>query len=587
MRLVLLAVLCCAAAAQDLDLYAQEDADAEDLNSMGITLIKAGKAEEAVRTFRRASRRQAERADVWANLGLALRDVARSALRRSGGVGVGVGVGGGGSAGGDGAGGDGAGGSGSGGNDDILRLLRESKAALDLSVGLGYPRGGRLRRTTTDLLEEHFGAPSAKTASAAARRRVAEERALASLAGETAAAAGVGGAGGGGSSSSSSSSSSEYGGGGKPPARSLEARLELVRELCTPENVVVRRPAVRRRRKKNKTAKTKANKKGKKGATQQKSDGEGGALPTATLRRLWLLVRVCGVAVLRDAFDAGGDGSAGGGAGGGANSTSGHALLDAVRDAHAPSFAAFRRGLGQPGGLPVNSSGTALRSEGRYELRLPLRPPFTAAPLVAPPALLPLARALLARRVEIDTLSIVTSVPGAPDQPWHRDVSHLFKWQSTPALPPQGVVVVAPLVSTAATAEKSGAGAGEGEGDAGATQFAMGSQLLQTTAELEEHLEDCPRTELRAAVGDAAVFDVRVMHRGRANRSARDRPILYMSYAHEWYHDTINFAATRRTEGFEKGRSITQRQLLGRLDAQAYTEQLELEVKLLRAQQVR
>ena len=232
------------------------------------------------------------------------------------------------------------------------------------------------------------------------------------------------------------------------------------------------------------------------------------------------------------------------------------------------------------------------------------QPPFTEAPLVASAALLPLARALLARRIELDTLSVVTAIPGAPDQPWHRDVSHLFKWQAAAALPPQGVVVVAPLVDTrrpkkiknvakdggkAATAAAAAAvhatdAATTTRGEAGATQFAMGSQLLQTTAELDEHLEDCPNYELKVAVGDAAIFDMRIMHRGRANRSPKNRPILYMSYAHEWFHDTINFHG-RHTPAFARHHSTTQRQLLARLDAETYTEQLEMEVKLLRSQQ--
>jgi ectoine hydroxylase-related dioxygenase (phytanoyl-CoA dioxygenase family) len=43
-------------------------------------------------------------------------------------------------------------------------------------------------------------------------------------------------------------------------------------------------------------------------------------------------------------------------------------------------------------------------------------------------------------------------------------------------------------------------------------------------------------------VGDALVFDYRVLHRGKANVSSTvDRPILVLTFSKPWYKDICNF----------------------------------------------
>ncbi len=39
--------------------------------------------------------------------------------------------------------------------------------------------------------------------------------------------------------------------------------------------------------------------------------------------------------------------------------------------------------------------------------------------------------------------------------------------------------------------------------------------------------------------GSAVVFDLRIRHRGTANRSPQRRPIVYLSYVHDWYYDKV------------------------------------------------
>jgi hypothetical protein len=42
-------------------------------------------------------------------------------------------------------------------------------------------------------------------------------------------------------------------------------------------------------------------------------------------------------------------------------------------------------------------------------------------------------------------------------------------------------------------------------------------------------------------VGDALLFDYRVLHRGRANVSAEPRPVMVLTYSNEWFDDIYNF----------------------------------------------
>ena len=44
------------------------------------------------------------------------------------------------------------------------------------------------------------------------------------------------------------------------------------------------------------------------------------------------------------------------------------------------------------------------------------------------------------------------------------------------------------------------------------------------------------------APGDATLFDYRTLHYGGANPSARERPMLYLTFSRSWYSDPVNHA---------------------------------------------
>ncbi|CAH0377009.1 unnamed protein product [Pelagomonas calceolata] len=124
----------------------------------------------------------------------------------------------------------------------------------------------------------------------------------------------------------------------------------------------------------------------------------------------------------------------------------------------------------------------------------------------------------------------VVAMPGCPRQPVHPDGKHLF--DEGDHLPPHCITVFVPLVDMS--------------GDLGPTEFYPGT-----------HRRDCPPQEYRACetgdcegvaftsakAGDAVMFDYRVLHRGGANSSTRQRPLLYFTYARSWFTDATNYSA--------------------------------------------
>lgn len=216
-----------------------------------------------------------------------------------------------------------------------------------------------------------------------------------------------------------------------------------------------------------------------------------------------------------------------------------------------------------------NSTTSGLRSEGRWEVKLPLVPPFTSPNLIANPALFSLLKRVLGtEEIELDTLSSVTSVPGSPAQHWHADVDDLFRhgheeggWgeQSEGAvLPAFGIVVFLPLSDV-----------GEKQGP---TEFLLGSHLNAACAS-----SSCPARAsfvATAPLGSAILFDVRITHRGGANVSPRPRAMAYMSFVRAWFRDSVNFHSPH-TASFDSFESRRLRRLLARLDQIEYLRTLE------------
>lgn len=149
--------------------------------------------------------------------------------------------------------------------------------------------------------------------------------------------------------------------------------------------------------------------------------------------------------------------------------------------------------------------------------------------LVADAPWLPLVEELLGPDCKLLEVGAVVSAPGSQAQRPHRDGTQLFPGVELPCdLPPYCLSVFLPLVQVTDIN--------------GPTEFLPGSHSYRPQLEQE------PREEpiaLTTSIGDAIVFDFRVVHRGQANRGEADRPVLYLTYARPWFRDHINFGWQR------------------------------------------
>jgi ectoine hydroxylase-related dioxygenase (phytanoyl-CoA dioxygenase family) len=305
-------------------------------------------------------------------------------------------------------------------------------------------------------------------------------------------------------------------------AKSLDAAL--IRRFCTTKNLKVRTGADERVR---------------------------GFASAQSLRLSWLALKVCGVAVIEGAVAP----------------EAAHAAGRAVA-AHFETIKArihaFKPEILDPsspysGNTSIQTvwPDAAERSKLRFEVKLPMEPPYLDEALTSSEPVLSLAKAALrSGRLELDSLSYVVSMAGAPAQHWHQDVEPLIHNWSGEQLPPHGVVAMVALGAVT----KAG----------GPTEFVLGSHI----ASLERAKAGLPKVAFAVNEGGVVLFDFRIEHRGGANKSPKDRALLVVPYVHEWWRDAINFN-TPQTVGWDRHNTTRARKLFKRLDSHAWTSTLE------------
>lgn len=285
---------------------------------------------------------------------------------------------------------------------------------------------------------------------------------------------------------------------------------------------------------------------------------EYGLVHSETMRRIMVLLRVCGTVVLRHAHPPG--------------------VVASVARYHDEDTNKFIASRGPDWLIQLhNASGInegvefSGRGLGRFERKFPLRQPYMDPRFVAPPLLLGPIKAILSPAIELDTFSAVTSMPRpksarsttTDDQAWHADVSTLFPrvlQGEQSYIPPHGLVAIT--------------GLGNYSTDSGPTEFYMGSHVSMGIDFWVDSVEDnsqTPRIELVASPESVILFDLRVVHRGKANRSKRKRSIAYLGYVKDWFYDVVNFKH-RQTVHFDQ---IPLKKLFTRLDSFEYTRRLE------------
>lgn len=168
------------------------------------------------------------------------------------------------------------------------------------------------------------------------------------------------------------------------------------------------------------------------------------------------------------------------------------------------------------------------RNYGPYPLRH-VTPVTIAGPLAEREVLLPRSVGLLAKRIlgagyEFDSLGVLVSLPGAPQQKAHPDATLFPETKLDRILPTFACALAIPLVPM--------------DEISGTTAFWRGSHRKP---EVEGPYDLAPLVP----VGSALLWDFRTIHSGLANRGTRSRPIVFTVLARGWFGDLHPPEATR------------------------------------------
>ena len=140
-----------------------------------------------------------------------------------------------------------------------------------------------------------------------------------------------------------------------------------------------------------------------------------------------------------------------------------------------------------------------------------------------------LLNAISWEHVQICHTSLVLAMPGSNEQSWHVDGGHvdLQKHQSSHCLN-----IFIPLIDLTH--------------EMGPTELRPGTHYhtrnlvpMMLAAKARKTLQPPVAPLLRQ--GDVLVFDYRILHRGLANVSQQNRPILVLTVAQTWFKDVLNF----------------------------------------------
>ena len=164
--------------------------------------------------------------------------------------------------------------------------------------------------------------------------------------------------------------------------------------------------------------------------------------------------------------------------------------------------------------------------------------------------------------LRVGPIGSVISLPQAGDQAIHADTPHLFETHDCLPCHYCNLFILGNDGSKEACQKLDGDGNPTGDNEVGGTAFIHGSHKLSVAAQLTAGDEDTLNGEIPSAavreqardemhmriirpsleVGDALLFDTRVLHFGCANQSKKKcRPMLYVNMTHTFFHDPKNW----------------------------------------------
>jgi ectoine hydroxylase-related dioxygenase (phytanoyl-CoA dioxygenase family) len=161
----------------------------------------------------------------------------------------------------------------------------------------------------------------------------------------------------------------------------------------------------------------------------------------------------------------------------------------------------------------------------RYAVTVEINDAFNTPDLYANPLILPIVRQLLGPHFVISDFTCVVSLPGAENQHIHCDGTIFAGLPIASLLPPHAVGLLVPLIPF--------------NRNNGVTRIWPGTHLRPAT---EEQLDaDSNFFDPELELGSCMLMDYRLKHRGNANNSEQQRPLLYCNYSAPWYFDSNNF----------------------------------------------
>jgi hypothetical protein len=122
--------------------------------------------------------------------------------------------------------------------------------------------------------------------------------------------------------------------------------------------------------------------------------------------------------------------------------------------------------------------------------------------------------------------SLIISTPGSTEQRWHTDSAHLNMEEH---LPCHCLNVFIPLVDV--------------KQRMGPTEL-LPTSHYKTRQPMPYKIAVDPQNPAitpTLKLGDALIFDYRLLHRGKPNQSDKDRPVLILTFSQPTFHDTRNW----------------------------------------------
>ena len=154
--------------------------------------------------------------------------------------------------------------------------------------------------------------------------------------------------------------------------------------------------------------------------------------------------------------------------------------------------------------------------EGRHCMPMLVEGSLGDPSLLVPRAVSHISAELLEPQYKVDSVGLLVSVPGAPDQKAHHDAWLYPKEGLDRLLPPFALAFAMPLVTM--------------DEASGHMAFWRRSHRSPSTEPDGPH-DFAPEVH----PGSAILWDFRVLHYGLANRSPRPRPVIFTVLSREWW----------------------------------------------------